>query len=77
VVTRNHKLVFMPMEELRVMKRGLVALEKKDPPDDLDSRFKPGVYRQAEAFLAGNREDLCDIAEHLALWPVYERIAGY
>jgi predicted dehydrogenase len=77
VVTREHKLVFMPMEELRVMKRGSVAVEKQDPPDDIDARFKPGVYRQAEAFLAGKRDALCDIREHLAWWPVYERIAGY
>ena len=44
--------------------------------DSLDKQFKPGLYRQVEAFLAGDARLLPPLAEQLAMLPVYERMRG-
>jgi len=77
VITDHHKLIFCPMEELQIMKKGSVVITKVDPSDDLDVRFKPGLYRQTEFFLKGEDEDLCSLEEQARNWALYERIAGY
>ncbi|OCA88336.1 myo-inositol 2-dehydrogenase [Bacillus sp. FJAT-27225] len=48
--TKHHKLIFRPLEALQVQKHGSVAIETVDIDDSLDKEFKPGIYRQTEAF---------------------------
>lgn len=63
--TREEKLVLRPMEKLAVQKRNAFSLEPVELDDDIDSRFKPGLYRQVEAFLGiADGADLLPIAEH-------------
>jgi predicted dehydrogenase len=71
LTTRARKLVFQPLETLR--EQGL-DVEEIVLADDLDRRFKPGVYRQLVAFLTGEEENrLCTIEEHCAALAWYER----
>ena len=75
VVTRRHRLFLQPLEELRVQKAGQMTVESAPVGDDLDARFKPGIYRQLAAFLAGEgREALLPIEKHAERMVFYARI---
>ena len=56
VLTRNHRLIFRPLEQLHVMNVGSVLVEKMDIDDTLDIDFKPGLYREVKAFFTGEQK---------------------
>jgi predicted dehydrogenase len=77
VNTARRRLILRPMEQLQVMMKGSVAITAADLPEGaIDQHFKPGLYRQVEAFFAGDA-GLCGIAEHVRLASRYAQIAGY
>jgi predicted dehydrogenase len=77
-MTKSTRYVFRPMEKLSVMRRGRFDLEPMALDDEIDSRFKPGVYHQNAAFLAGDRAaGLVTLAEAAVLIPLAQKIAGY
>lgn len=51
VMTRKHRLVFRPMEKLQVQQLGSFTLEEVDIDDAIDKEYKPGIFRQVEAFI--------------------------
>ncbi|MTI84034.1 MAG: Gfo/Idh/MocA family oxidoreductase [Firmicutes bacterium] len=55
VLTPNCRLVFRPLEQLHVQKLGSFSVESIHIDDKLDIAFKPGLYRQVEAFLTSNQ----------------------
>ena len=75
--TPNHALILSPLEQLRVQKLG--TFEQRDEPleDRLDKEFKPGLYRQVEAWLNDDRSLTCTIADLAAAMDHYEAIGGY
>ena len=78
--TRQHKLIFRPMEKLLVMNKGSVQiLDVAADADDarLDAEFKPGLYRQVEAFFAAETDALCTLDELGANVAHFYAIAGY
>ena len=77
LLTRQRRLVFRPLEELRVTTLGSLVDEVVTVDDHLDRRFKPGLLEQVRAFLSGNRTHACMLADQVELLPVYEKIAGY
>ena len=77
VLTNRHRLIFRPMEKLQLQKIGSVAIEPCNIDDSLDTQFKPGLYRQVEAFLNGLPEGLCPISEHIENVRHYVEMAGY
>lgn len=77
VMSRNLRMVFRPMEELHVIRRGSVTIEKVDIDDEIDIRFKHGMHLQLECFMAKRDDDLCTLEDQLRNWPVYAAIAGY
>lgn len=64
VNTRANRYVLRPMETLQVQKRGTFSLEPVPLDDDLDRRFKPGLYRQTEAWLAGGDDRSIDLGRY-------------
>lgn len=77
-MTKSTRYVFRPMEKLSVMRRGRFDLEPMALDDEIDTRFKPGVYHQNAAFLAGDRTaGLVTLAEAAVLIPLAQKIAGY
>jgi predicted dehydrogenase len=77
LMTDNRKLIMCPMEKLAEVKKHSVARCEIDIDDSLDRNFKPGVYRQIEAFLNGETEHFCDIQQQLMNFEQYYQIAGY
>jgi predicted dehydrogenase len=74
ILTRKHRLILRPMERLQIQKIGSVAIEFVDIDDHLDKDFKPGLYKQAEAFFAGDNTVLPSIRQQVAALDVYLKI---
>lgn len=78
--TNQHKLIFQPMETLRVMNKGSVQIHDVATDSDdarLDTEFKPGLFRQVESFLATETGDLCTLKELASNFEHFYKIAGY
>lgn len=63
MLTSKRRLLFKPMETLQVQLLGSVALNPVPLGDQLDKDFKPGLYLQTQAFLAGDFSRFCSIYE--------------
>jgi predicted dehydrogenase len=75
VLTRKRRLIFRPMEKLHVTKLASVAITEEPIDDEKDKAFKPGLYRQVEAFL-GDGGELPSIDEQVRACVHYARIGG-
>jgi len=42
--------------------------------DDLDKRFKPGLFLQTDAFLREKANKLCSIKDQLEMFDIYVRM---
>jgi predicted dehydrogenase len=75
--TASERLVFRPLEELRVTTRD--APERVVPArDDLDERYKPGLFLQAVEFLSAEPSERLASYEHaLRLVELAAAIGGY
>jgi predicted dehydrogenase len=77
LLTKENRYVFRPMEKLQVQKRGTIPLVEVLLAEQLDKKFKPGLYKQVEAFINGDARALCSIEEQLSMLPVYQKMASY
>jgi len=75
--SKNFSYELVPLESLKVTERNSVVCNSVDLEDQIDKEFKPGLYRQVEAFIAGDKTDLCTLEEQLSHFPFYISIAGY
>lgn len=73
IMTPKSKLIFRPLEKLRIQKYGSMAVEDYPLNDELDIKFKPGLYRQVQSFL-GNKKYLPTINEQIAHLKYYAQI---
>lgn len=63
VMTRRHRLILRPMEQLFVQKIGSVAVEPVEIDDTMDKDYKPGLYEQVRVFLEDpDHRDLLSVA---------------
>ncbi len=77
ILTKKHRLYFRPMEELSIQNRGSVNVEKIELDNQLDIDFKPGLYKQVEAFLFKEKDErLVTIEEQINHMDFYEKIDG-
>ncbi len=63
ILTPVHKLIFRPLEKLKVQQIGRVDWTETELDDSLDVEFKPGLYKQVEAFINEDYVHLLPIAE--------------
>lgn len=77
VMLPSQRLILRPLEMLQSIATGTIPAIQIEIDDSLDKQFKPGLYRQTEAFLAGDASNLCTLDNQLAKWAVYGRMAGY
>lgn len=77
VMTPKRTLMFNPLEKLNQRSPEGFAITPIELEDDLDTRFKPGLYKQTEAFLKGDAADLATIASHAHhMEDIYKVIRG-
>ena len=78
ILTNSNRLYFKPLETLQVQELRSVAVKPVEIDDKLDRDFKPGLYKQVQAFLK-NIDDgkRLTIAEQLDHWRYYEIISKY
>ncbi|MFX0025165.1 MAG: Gfo/Idh/MocA family oxidoreductase [Candidatus Hermodarchaeota archaeon] len=74
ILTKNNRLIFRPLEKLKIQKRGSIAIEEVDIDDDLDIKFKPGLYREVSAFLSENYKEFIDIHQQVKHLKYFEMI---
>jgi predicted dehydrogenase len=77
VLTRKRRILLRPLEQLHVVRQGSVTVDRMELDDALDKTYKPGLYRQTQAFLDADRRLLCGLDEQLGHCAAYDRIAGY
>jgi predicted dehydrogenase len=51
VLTRKRRLIFKPLEKLQVQEIGSIQIQELELNDDIDIKYKPGFFRQVEAFV--------------------------
>lgn len=76
VLTRKHRLIFRPLEELHIQEIGSVAINKVELDSHLDKEFKPGLYRQVEQFLQDETKNFCMIEEQADNLSWYKKICS-
>ena len=76
-MTRKNRLILRPMEQLQMTRIGSVKVEPISLEDKMDQNFKPGLYRQVEAFLRQDTTHFCTLEEQVKHAEFYEKMAGY
>jgi predicted dehydrogenase len=75
LLTEKRRIYLKPMEGISVQEKGTVAVVEHKLDDSLDLQFKPGLYRQVDAFVNGNYFCLLGIETHMqASKEVYRNI---
>jgi predicted dehydrogenase len=65
ILTDRHRLIFRPLEKIRIQKLKSITEEPVEIDDTLDKKFKPGLYLQTLGFLeGGSQSSFIDINEH-------------
>lgn len=77
MLTNEHRLIFRPMEKLQIQKRGSIAQDFAEINYGIDTEYKPGLYRQVEAFLSANTQNLCSLEEQSTMVDIYNQMAAY
>jgi len=77
LLTSQHRIVLKPLEELKVIKLGTIKEESVILDDELDKKYKPGLYEQTRAFLNSDTDILCNIEEQAINIETYYKIANY
>ena len=77
VLTRKNRLILRPMEQLQLTQLGSVKVEFEPLEDKLDQDFKPGLFRQTEAFLRQDTTNFCTLEEQVKHTELYSKMAGY
>ncbi|MCM1566298.1 MAG: hypothetical protein NC238_10190 [Dehalobacter sp.] len=75
--TPLRKLRLCPMEKLLETRKGTVTEQEIVLDDELEKKFKPGLYRQTEVFLSANKGELCALRELHERFPYFCNVAGY
>jgi len=75
ILTKSSRLIFKPLEELHIQKKGSVAIIKVEIDDELDKKFKPGLYLQTLNFILGNYSQFKTIQEQEKMFEVFLKIA--
>ncbi len=76
LMTKNHRLIFRPLEKLQAQENGSFDLVNIDLENNLDIDFKPGLFREVEAFLKDDTSNssLCTIETQIKNLTWYEKI---
>ncbi|MCR5546024.1 MAG: hypothetical protein K6F30_06040, partial [Lachnospiraceae bacterium] len=78
ILTAKHRYIFRPLEKLQIQEMNSVKISEVDIDDAIDTEFKPGLYKEVEAFLGENPSatDLCTVEEQCKDFDYYCGIRG-
>lgn len=74
VLTDKRKYLLEPLETLKIQEKGFVKIDPYEIDDEIDKKYKPGLYLQTKAFLENDRKSLIDIEKHARMSNIYEAI---
>lgn len=76
LLTTKNRYIFRPFEKLHVQELGKVSIEEISLNEELDIKFKPGLYEQTNAFLNDTKLaiNLQSIEDGLEAFSVYNSI---
>lgn len=77
IQTKNYRLIFRPLEELKLQRKASVEIEAVDIDDALDKEYKPGLFLQTRAFLNGEAVNLKTLEEQVNDFEIYYQMANY
>ena len=77
LLTSNGKYILCPLEKLFFQKRGSLDRQEIVLESILDDKFKPGFYRQLQAFINKSNDTLLHLTDHCSMLAFYKKIAGY
>lgn len=73
IMTNKSRLIFRPLEKLQIQKYGSMNIGDFPLDDELDIKFKPGLYKQVESFLK-NKKSLFTIEDQVRHLKHYAQI---
>ncbi len=77
LLTSKRRLYLRPLEGLAVQLKGSIDVQDVKIEDQLDTLYKPGLYRQVESFLSADHVGLLPLSQHIVLADeVYSKILG-
>jgi predicted dehydrogenase len=65
LLTNKRRIYLKPIEGIDIQLKGTIALEKHSFDSQIDTAFKPGLYKQVESFLNDDAKDMCSLIEHI------------
>lgn len=65
LLTKNRRIYLKPMEKIQVQQKGSIHVLEHEMDFTLDNDFKPGLYKQVQAFIEGENSRLLTITEHI------------
>ena len=73
LLTKKRRIYLKPMEGISVQEKGTIAVLEHKFDDSIDKQFKPGLFKQVDAFISGNNFDLLDIIKHIQISKFFYR----
>lgn len=65
ILTRHHRYILRPLEQLQIQKLNSVEIKTAKIDDSLDTKFKPGLYKMVKHFISDQSTFLLPtISEH-------------
>lgn len=77
LMTKKNRLILRPMEKLQMINSKTKDLKHVKINDNLDKKFKPGLFLQTKNFLEGKLSHLCTLSEQVTNIEIFSKIAGY
>jgi predicted dehydrogenase len=65
--TTQRRIYLKPIERIGIQKKGTLEIVDYEYDNSIDQHFKPGLYRQTEAFLAEENSRLLTLKEHIKM----------
>ncbi|KJS66620.1 MAG: myo-inositol 2-dehydrogenase [Peptococcaceae bacterium BICA1-7] len=76
VLTKKHRLIFRPLEKLQVQRIGSVGIEAVEIDEEIDTKYKAGLFKQVESFLGSEKRGLPSIYEQIKVLDFFEKVSG-
>lgn len=65
LLTNKRRIYLKPLEGISIQEKGSVQVVEHNFDNSIDIKFKPGLYKQVEAFIQHDTTRFTDIAKHI------------